>query len=152
MEGRRLTRVLVVWDVDEDAWFADGLVLLDFDGEQIEIVHERFDDVSITWNTVDPAQPLDWAGQGFQLRWRDDAFQEVAALEGEVLCSIELLEYVGEDMAKGTVAPSFVFPNGRITIYNALDENGIEFDPPDCRYARHVVSAADKPEDWCGTW
>lgn len=38
-------------------------------------------------------------------------------------------EYVGDDMAKGTVALTFVFPHGRITVYNALDENGIDFDP-----------------------
>ncbi len=144
--GRRLSRVLVVWDPDEDEWFADGLVLLDFDGEQVEIVHQRFHDVSITWNTVDPAQPMDWAGEGFRLVWRDDAFREVAALEGQELRAVELLDWVGDDIAKGTVALSFVFPQGRITVYNALDENGIEFDPPDLRYDRHVVGEAEEPK------
>ncbi len=28
---------------------------------------------------------------------------------------------------------------GRLTIYNALDENGLEYGPPDLRYARHPL-------------
>lgn len=31
LEGRRPTRALLVWDLDEDARFFDGLVLLDFE-------------------------------------------------------------------------------------------------------------------------
>ena len=67
LEGRKLTRALLVWDLDEDVWFSDGLILLDFEGEQVEIVHQKFDEISMTWNTVDPAQPLDWAETGFRL-------------------------------------------------------------------------------------
>ncbi|MEU1720519.1 hypothetical protein [Nonomuraea sp. NPDC005692] len=48
LEGRRLTRALLVWDLDEDVWFSDGLVLLDFEGEQVEITHQKFDEISVT--------------------------------------------------------------------------------------------------------
>ncbi|MGJ6968972.1 hypothetical protein ACSDR0_44455 [Streptosporangium sp. G11] len=137
LEGRRLTRALLVWDLDEDAWFSDGLVLLDFEGEQVEIVHQKFDEVSITWNTVDPAQPLDWAGTEFQLAWRESVPSELAALNGQRLQAVELLEWVDEDMAQGTVAVGFAFPDDQVTIYNALDENGMEFGLPDHRYTRH---------------
>ncbi|MEU8381402.1 hypothetical protein [Streptosporangium sp. NPDC048865] len=137
LKGRRLTRALLVWDLDESAWFCDGLVLLDFEGEQVEIVHHKFDEISITWNTVDPAQPLNWAGQAFRLAWRGDTPDELAALAGQRLHALELLEWDGEDLAKGMVAVSFVFPDGRVTIYNALDENGMEFGLPDPRYTRH---------------
>ncbi|MET7333223.1 hypothetical protein [Nonomuraea sp. NPDC005650] len=131
-----------MWDLDEDAWFSDGLVLLDFEGEQIEIVHQRFDDLSITWNTVDVTQPLDWAEEGFRLGWREDAPGELAALKGQRLRGVELLEWADQDMAQGMVAVNFTFPNGQVTIYNALDENGMEFDSPDPRYARHKL---DRP-------
>jgi hypothetical protein len=141
LEGRRLTRTLLVWDLDEDAWFADGLVLLDFEGEQVEIVHTKFDDISITWNTVDPAQPLDWAGQGFRLVWREGVPGELAALKGQRLQAVELLEWAGKDMAQGMVAVGFIFPNGRVAIYNALDENGMKFGFPDHRYTRHRLGA-----------
>ncbi|GAA3149195.1 hypothetical protein [Nonomuraea roseoviolacea] len=63
-------------------------------------------------------------------------------LEGQELRAVELLEYVGNDMAQGTVAVSFVFRDGRITVYNALDENGIDFEPPGCRDVRHIAGEA----------
>ncbi|MCG5219899.1 hypothetical protein [Streptosporangium sp. KLBMP 9127] len=139
LAGRRLTRALLVWDLDEDAWFADGLVLLGFEGEQVEIVHTKFDEISITWNTVDPAQPLDWAGEGFRLAWREGAFSELAALQGQQLQAVELLEWVEDDMAEGTLSVGFAFPDDWVTIYNALDENGMEFGVPDHRYTRHKL-------------
>ncbi|MBD3139540.1 hypothetical protein [Microbispora bryophytorum] len=141
LEGRRLTRALLVWDPDEDVWFSDGLVLLDFEGEQVEIVHQKFDEISITWNMVDPARPLDWAGEGFRLAWRGGVPDDLARLQGQRLQAVELLTWMGEDMAQGMVAVGFLFPHGRVTIYNALDENGMEFKDPDRRYARQRLSA-----------
>ncbi|MGS2646895.1 DDE-type integrase/transposase/recombinase [Streptosporangium sp. G12] len=76
---------LLVWDLDEDEGFSDGLIPLDFEGEQVEIVHHKLDEISITWNTVDPARPLDWVGQGFRLAWREDVPGELAALRGQRL-------------------------------------------------------------------
>ncbi|MGW4644676.1 hypothetical protein ACWEN6_39635 [Sphaerisporangium sp. NPDC004334] len=141
LEGRRLTRGLLVWDLDEDVWFSDGLILLDFEGEQVEIVHQKFDEISITWNTVDPAQPLDWVGEGFRLAWRGDEPEELASLQGQRLQAVELLEWMGDDMAQGMVAVGFLFPHGRLTIYNALDENGMEFGDFDQRYMRQRLRA-----------
>ncbi|XVS65101.1 hypothetical protein ACQPYE_03270 [Actinosynnema sp. CA-299493] len=39
--GRRLTDAWLVWDLERDEWWADCPVLLDFDGERIEINHAR---------------------------------------------------------------------------------------------------------------
>ncbi|MEV0971753.1 hypothetical protein [Microtetraspora glauca] len=64
---------------------------------------------------------------------------ELAALEGQRLQAVELLEWAGEDMAQGAVAVGFIFPEDRVAIYNALDENGIEVGPPDRRYVRHKL-------------
>jgi hypothetical protein len=62
----------------------------------------------------------------------------VGRAEWAVLQAIELLEWTDEDMAPGVVAVSFAFPDARrVTIYNALDENGMEFGLPDHRYTRH---------------
>lgn len=139
LKGRRLTETFVVWDLEDDAWFSDGLVLLAFEGEQVEIVHQKFNELSITWNTVDPGQPLDWGGQGFRLAWRPDVPGELARLSGQRLQAVELLEWTSEDMARGMVAVGFVFPDSQVTIYNALDENGMEFGLPDRRYTRHAL-------------
>ncbi len=135
LAGRRLTRALVVWDLDEDEWFPDCPVLLDFEGEQVEINHWKFDEVSITWNTIDPGRSPVWAD--FHLVWRDDVPEELAVLTGRSLSTVELLEWRGRDIAEGTVSLGFGFTDGQVTIYNALDENGLEFTPPDERYTRH---------------
>ncbi|MFF3565799.1 hypothetical protein ACFYXS_37810 [Streptomyces sp. NPDC002574] len=132
--GRPLTHVWLVWEVPNDEWFSDCPVLLDFSGEQVEINHAKFDDVSITWNTVDPHQPVLWPD--FDLRWRHDMRHEFQALQGQILQDVELLEWIGNDMAKGAVAINFRFPYSRLTVFNALDENGLSFGPPDSRYRR----------------
>ncbi len=38
-----------MWDLDEDEWFTACPVVLDFEGERVEINHWKFDEVPITW-------------------------------------------------------------------------------------------------------
>lgn len=135
--GRPLTHVWLVWDVQDDEWFSDCPVLLDFRGEQVEINHQRLDDLSITWNTVVPHRPVLWAD--FDLQWRHDMRAELHALQGQTLQDVELLEWTGSDMAQGAVAVSFRFPHSQLTIANALDENGLAFGPPESHYRRHSL-------------
>ncbi|WP_181763570.1 hypothetical protein [Streptomyces albidus (ex Kaewkla and Franco 2022)] len=135
--GRPLTRVWLVWDVQDNEWFSDCPVLLDFSGEQVEINHQKFDDLSITWNTVDPCQPVRWAD--FDLQWRHDLRAELHALQSQILQDVELLEWTGSDMAQGAVAVSFRFPHSQLNIANDLDENGLTFGPPEARYLRHSL-------------
>jgi hypothetical protein len=141
--GRRLGAVWLVWDRDDDTWFADAPVLLDFEGEQVELCHSKFRDLSITGDTVDPAGRPVWSDAGeppFRLAWRDDVRAEPAALRGRELRSVELLEWAGADMADGSVAPRFAFAGGgAVTVFNALDENGLEFGEPDPAYRRHPL-------------
>ena len=137
LAGRRLTRTLLVWDLDADEWFADCPVILEFEGEQVEINHWKFDEISITWNAIDPARAPDWPD--FQLAWRDDVPDELTALVGHACSAVELLMWKDRDLAEGTVSLGFGFPNGHVTIYNALDENGMEFALPGADYARYIL-------------
>lgn len=150
LTGHRLRHAWLLWDGDEDEWFVNGPVLLDFGADQVEINHSRFCDLSITWNTVTAAGQAPWSfgwdeeplPYRVQLGWRDDARPELAELHGQRLQSVELLEWKPyADMADGMVAVSFVFPCGRVTVCNALDENGLEFGEPDSRYRRHPLSS-----------
>jgi hypothetical protein len=135
--GRPLARAWLVWDVQDNEWFSDCPVLLDFTGEQVEINHQKFDDLSITWNTVDPHQPVQWPD--FDLQWRHDMHPELHALQGQVLQDVKILEWTGSDMAQGMVAVSFRFPRSQLTIANALDENDLTFGPPESHYRRHSL-------------
>ncbi|MEI8406333.1 MULTISPECIES: hypothetical protein [unclassified Kribbella] len=144
--GRRLDRVWLVWDRGADEWFAFGPVLLDFGGEQVEVNHQKFSDLSITWNTVDPVGQATWSNGDddpevytFHLGWRHDARPELAVLEGRQLTAVELLEWTGGDVADGMVAVSFVFADERMTISNALDENALELGAPHHSYRTHPL-------------
>ncbi|MEV6560492.1 hypothetical protein AB0M22_32560 [Nocardia sp. NPDC051756] len=145
--GRRLTRAWLAWDRDDDQWFADGPVLLDFDGEQVELNHQKFDDLSITWNTVDPIEQATWSNgddddpdvHTFHLSWRHDTRPELVALEGQQLQAIELLEWAGRNVADGMVAVSFIFADDRVTISNGMDENELEFGAPLAEYRSHQL-------------
>ncbi|KOX21307.1 hypothetical protein ADL06_25825 [Streptomyces sp. NRRL F-6491] len=135
--GRTLTRAWLLWDVADDTWFADGPVLLDFGGEQAEIQHRKFDDLAVSWNSLAPRGSAHWPG--FDLRRRHDAVPAPASLQGRVLRDVELLEWRGDDAARGMVAIGFVFPHGRVTVFNALDENGLGFTAPEPSYEHHSL-------------
>ena len=138
LTGHVLLHVWLLWDLD-DEWFADGPVLLDFGHEQAEVNHQKFDDLSLTWNTVSPATHPAWTSGGFRLAWRDDAHAGSAALHGHRLDAVELLEYAGGDFADGMTAVSFVFGENRLTVSNGLDENSLEFGGPDPAYRRTLL-------------
>ncbi|WP_018253267.1 hypothetical protein [Salinispora mooreana] len=138
--GRTLRHVWLVWDLGADEWFADCPVLLDFGDEQVEINHTRTDDLSITFNSIDPHQPLTWpTSDGFQLAWRPEPIAQLEELRGQELRHASLLEWAGGTMADGSVALGFDFLAGHLTIYNALDENGFLFGEPGRNWREHVL-------------
>ncbi|MDG4817692.1 MULTISPECIES: hypothetical protein [unclassified Micromonospora] len=136
--GRRLTSSWVVWDDDDDTWFADCPVVFDFDDERLEVNHQKFDDLSITYGSIDVTRKPVWpTSDAFRLRWRSDAPALLAARHGQRLEAVEVLEWAGGGLADGAVALGLRFVSGWLTIYNALDENGIEEGDPSLRYRRH---------------
>lgn len=141
--GRRLTRSWLVWDRVADEWVADCPVLLDFEGEQVELTHQKVDDVSITWNNIDPSEPIAYGEdpKDISLTSRDDACRRLSAFHGQQLHTVELLAWSGSetDLANEMVAVSFGFAHDRITITNGLDENAIEFGPPKPEYRSHPL-------------
>lgn len=137
--GRRLSGVWVVWDTEDDEWFADCPVLLDFEGERLELNHKKFDELSVTWNQCDPRRPVVWPD--FDLCWRDDALPEPASVLGRTLARVEFVEWIGPDGRAGEgIDVAFAFEGGRrLTVFNALDENGLTLGPPDARTRVHAL-------------
>ncbi|UPZ34387.1 hypothetical protein MUK60_29785 [Streptomyces sp. LRE541] len=72
----------------------------DFEGRQVEINHHKFDDLSVTWNTIDPRAPVRWPG--FDLQWRSEPLPGLHAVRGQSLKGVELLEWTGRDLARLT--------------------------------------------------
>lgn len=137
--GRTLNHIWLVWDIDADQWFSDAPVLLDFEIDQVEIDHQKFHDVSITWNTVDPTRAIE--DSYFHLEWRPEPVPQLQALPGRTLQSVELLEWASDsqDLANGSIAIGLDLAPAWLTIFNALDENGLDYQPPGRNYRRHRV-------------
>lgn len=149
LAGRTLTRAWLVWDLDDDTWWADCPVLLDFGGEQVEVNHQKLDECAITWNTIDPARPVRWAGaDDLRLAWRAETSPDLTGLCGQSVHAVDLLEWAGDrgDLANGTVALGFTFTGGHLTVDNALDENGLRFTSPAAEYRRRRQSGGAQPQ------
>ena len=101
LAGRAPAHIWLVWDREADEWFADAPVLLDFGDERVSVDHQKFDDLCITWNAVDPARSIE--DSVFDLVWRAEPTPQLAALAGQTLHRVELLEWAGgeDDMANG---------------------------------------------------
>ncbi|MFE5535980.1 hypothetical protein ACFQ78_09590 [Streptomyces sp. NPDC056519] len=138
LRGRSLTRVWLAWDIEDDEWFRDCPVLLDFGGEQVEVQHAKFADLDIAWTMTDPRRPARWPG--FRLEWRPEPLPELRVLRGMTLQGVELLEWAGDHAGRGSVDVSFVFADGRLTVSNGLDENELVFTPPQPRQRSHALS------------
>ncbi|MFG3644922.1 hypothetical protein ACGF3C_32080 [Micromonospora sp. NPDC047762] len=137
--GLTLQHVWLVWDLDDDEWFTDAPVLLDFGAEQVEIDHQKFDDLSITWNTINPSRAIE--DPYFHLAWRPDPTPELVNLPGHTLRHVELLEWIGgdRDLADGSLAVGFDLDPAWLTVFNALDENGFEHQKPGQHYLRYRI-------------
>jgi hypothetical protein len=144
LAGRRLTAVDLVYFVEDGSWFADTPVVLDFAGECVEICHQKFDDLSITWNTIDRSTPITgWEESDFSPRWRTGQ-PLLDGLVGGVVREVALLEWRdARDMADGMVAVEYTLDTGRLAIANALDENVIETGTTAPEYLRHILDADD---------
>lgn len=136
--GTTMHDIWLLWDHTGDRWFTDGPVVLECSGDQLEINHQKFDELSITWNTIDLAEPSDRpSDSSFSLGWRADARPDVVALAGGTVRCVELLECQCGDLADGMVAVGVELDTGYIAIANGIDDNDITLGGPRPCYRRH---------------
>ncbi|GAA4968986.1 hypothetical protein [Actinoplanes utahensis] len=82
--GRRLQAGWVGWDPERDRWQPILPLVLVFDGDiQLELAWQGWDDLSITWNTIDLTTPPTPAGRPHA--WRSSQPPPLAAVQGRVL-------------------------------------------------------------------
>ncbi|WP_220448680.1 hypothetical protein [Nonomuraea mesophila] len=137
--GRRLTGFAIVRFVEDGDWFADWPVVLDFDGVRVEICHWKFDELSISWNTIDTTAAITgWEYVEETPAW-SSADERLEPFIGQELREVALLEWrpSSYDLADGTLAVEFLFNAGRFHIANALDENSIDLGDADPDFVRH---------------
>ncbi|MBB6347251.1 hypothetical protein FHU36_003796 [Nonomuraea muscovyensis] len=146
--GRRLTGFAIVRFVEDEDWFADCPVVLDFDGVQIEICHWKLDELSISWNSIDTTTAIsDWEWFELTPAW-SSADERLEPFVGQELREVALLEWrpSSYDLADGTIAVEFVFDAGRFHIANALDENSIDLGDAHPEFVRHPLGCGAPPD------
>ncbi|MFD8596671.1 hypothetical protein ACFV1L_16880 [Kitasatospora sp. NPDC059646] len=140
--GRRLTGFALVRFVEDGDWFADCPIVLEFEGLHVEICHSKFDELSISWNTIDTAGAITgWEWFELTPEWsRSD--ERLEPFVGQELRQVALLEWrpACRDTAAGTVVVELTFTEGRLRIVNGLDENRIELAAPQPDDVRHRLS------------
>ncbi|MFC4998508.1 hypothetical protein ACFPIJ_11755 [Dactylosporangium cerinum] len=82
--GRRLQAGWIGWELERDLWQPVIPLVLVFDGGvQLELAWRGWDDLSITWNTIDLRTRPEILGRPHE--WRSSHPQPLAAVAGRVL-------------------------------------------------------------------
>lgn len=138
--GDEVTDAWVVWNLEHDRWFADLPIVVQLkSGEQLELSWEKFDDLSITWNSIDlTITPIAWVT--WPLEWRRQALPELDAIAGAVVKELAVSRFLfTTEAVYPTKSRNEVWLTSGIWIgthgaglhvYNALDENGVSAQPP----------------------
>jgi len=93
LRGHRIDATWLVWINDLDEWFADLPVVFQIGEEQLEICNQKFDDMSITWNTIDvDVTPIAWVD--WSLTWRRDAHPALSGAVGQTIRDVHVSEHL----------------------------------------------------------
>jgi len=136
--GQRIVDSWLVWNLELDKWFADLPVILSLDdGRHLEVCWQKFDELSITWNTIDVSRaPVAWVT--WPLVWRSQGHKALRAVTGSIITAVASTEHRfttrqattgAEEHAAWLVGGLWLETNDKsLQIFNALDENGLTND------------------------
>lgn len=134
--GQELRLSQVVWDIDDDSFFADAPVLLQFDTDTLEVCFSKLDQVSLTTDTIDlEITPTWFGGYDFNLEWRNGPDSVFLDVIGRRLSAVRLIEYHFDLSDFAGTSPwvvcgvEFSFGGRLLLVTNGLDENRLENAP-----------------------
>lgn len=144
--GKKILEVWTVYDINDNEWFADCPVVLNIEGIQLELCTTKLDELSITFNTIDMSEELNWYDiDDFKLEWRKECTPDLLLIKNKKVKNIELIEYnfrteaiFSKDNPKSVGEQStcwilnglgFELEDGYFSVYNGLDENAISIEP-----------------------
>ena len=143
--GKKINRFWVMWKTKDDIWMADAPVVVDIENKRYEFTAYQLDEFSLTINSFELNEELDWYGMGNEmpLEWRENGKPELIKNLNKTILDIRLLtfNFISEFVESGKkhetgnmlTGIEFVFEKddeldteNYFSIYNALDQNGIE--------------------------
>lgn len=137
--GRRLEQIWLLYSPDGD-WFSDAPVVIQLDDTLLEICHHKLKELSVTVDTINLDQPVEWPWEGWSWGWRACDLEGTSTLIRQRINSVDLVEWCGgrDDIANGTVAVRIDVDDETLLVFNGLDENAVAVGRPDERY-RSIV-------------
>ena len=128
--GKKIERFWLMWDVKENEWLADGPVILEIDGKRFEFTVYQIAEFSLTINSFELSDKLDWYGSGNEmpLIWKENGKAELTKSLNKRIVGINILTYTMQtELLTGI---EFVLEKESefdkenfFSIYNGLDQN-----------------------------
>jgi|GEM_PF-1828180 len=143
--GKTIERFWIMWDTKNNEWLADGPIVIEINGKQFEFTAYQLDEFSLTINSFELTDKLDWYGMGKEmpLVWKENGKSELTKNLKKPIIGINILTYnfVSEFVESGKrhetgdmlTGIEFVLEKESesdnenfFSIFNNLDQNGID--------------------------
>ncbi|GAA4217193.1 histidine phosphatase family protein [Actinocatenispora rupis] len=140
--GRQLRHTWLLWDRDLDEWYSEGPVVFDFAGTRLTVCHRRSGECSLSWDDLDPSEPVDAGDESLRLCWRSDPVPPLAALVDRPLRLLDVVEDGDEDGRWVIDALEFGFGDPRLRLANESGHNALSGTGPPAGESRRRVRIA----------
>lgn len=137
--GKKIERYWLMWNLNENEWLADGPVVVEINGQRFEFTAYQLDDFSMTVNSFELSEKLDWYGSGDEmpLAWKENPKTELNKNLNKVVSEINILTYDFYQKSNESeyilVGIEFVLEKESesdkenfFSIYNGLDQNELK--------------------------
>ena len=93
--GKKIERYWLMWDLNQNEWLADGPVVIEINGQRFEFTAYQLDDFSLTINSFELSEKLDWYGSGDEmpLTWKENPKIELNKNLNKVVFEVNILTY-----------------------------------------------------------
>jgi hypothetical protein len=141
--GRRLESATGLCFVIDGEWCVTQPLILDFGGPRLELAFDGFNQMYLSWNTIDVGAPIDTPAQDdpdLALAWGDPHRAELNGVLGAVIRQVRALEsdlrferVDGQRVQAWRLAGlELIFDDGRaLQLYNVVSELMLATDPAD---------------------
>lgn len=129
LAGRSLEHTWVLWDRDLDEWYSEGPVVFQFAGERLTACHRRTGECSLSWDDLDPTEPVDAGDESLRLCWRADVLSPLRPAVGHPLRLLDLVED-GDPEGRWLISGlDFGFDDPHVVLANVDGRNALSTAP-----------------------
>ncbi len=121
--GQSLKHTWLLWDEDLDQWYAEGPVIFEFGRTRLTVCHRRTGECSLSWDDLDPSEPVDAGDESIRLLWRQDPMPSLGVAAGHPLRVLDLIEDGDPDGRWMIEAVEFGFGNPHLRLTNIDGRN-----------------------------